>query len=214
MKWIVAGLVGLMGIIVIAAAVVTSGDKAGIGEVADVGGQGGEGEPIAVDGAWIERSADGLRVRSAVRTPSPGSYEYPTGDMVPETAQPHPEVFVGSADDREVFTMWTFVFNRPELCTDGSCDVDDLAADAPALGGVFQTDGRIASDDDLELVGSVRLGQIPSTGSPLTNPMGAEVHLAIAPHGRSLTGLDLTRQLNGPLGNPTLWWAATFLPSP
>jgi hypothetical protein len=132
--------------------------------------------------------------------------------MVAEGAAPHPEVVPGGSDVPEVFTLWAFVFNHPQLCTDDTCDLDDLDEDAPAKGGVFQVDGRILEGAELDLAGSVRLGQEPIAGSPLKEPMGAEVHLAVAPHGMALTGPDLERQLNGPLGNSTLWWAAAFTP--
>ena len=42
--------------------------------------------------------------------------------------------------------------------------------------------------------------------------MGAEIHLGVASHGKALTGGDLFRQFNGPMGNPTLWWSTSFLP--
>jgi hypothetical protein len=48
------------------------------------------------------------------------------------------------------------VFNYPERCTDGSCDVDDLAEDATVKGGVYQADGRVAEGEGLEFDGSVR----------------------------------------------------------
>lgn len=213
MKWVVTGITGLVLIIVIAAVAVVSSDSADAAQHADFAGQGGEGQPLAIGGAQLLRSPDGLRVHALVPTPSPGSYEYPTGDMIPPGAQPHPDVLPGGSDQSEAFTMWVFVFNNPDLCTDDSCDTDDLEKDAPARGGVFQADGRIADGDELDLVGSVRLGQMPSKGSPLETPLEAEVHLAIAPHGAALTGSDLERQLNGPIGNPTLWWGAAFLVS-
>ena len=212
MKWLIAGIAALAGIVVVAGFVTVTRDSDGRGQVADFAGQGGEGQSLATSGAQLVRSDDGMRIRAVVPTPIPGSYEYPTGDMIVDGAAPHPDVLPGGADTAEVFTMWAFVFNYPDLCTDDACDVDDLDVDAPAKGGVYQTDGRIANGDELELGGSIRLGQMPSTGSSLENPMGAEIHVAIAPHGRALSGADLQRQLNGPLGNPAVWWAATFLP--
>ncbi len=210
MKWLIATIVGLAAIVLVGAVVVVSGPNAFDGDRADIGGQGGEGQPLATDGAQLTRAADGLRVSAVVPTPTPGSYEYPTGDMVPPWAELHPEVLPGSPEEPEAFTMWVFVFNYPDLCTDDSCDLDDLGQDAPAKGGAFQADGRVADGDELDLAGSVRFGQEPSSGSSLENPLGAEVHIAIAPHGKALSGPGLERQLNGPLGNPTLWWAATF----
>ena len=213
MKWLVTGIAAIVGVVIAIAVVVTiSSDGAGTTERADVQGQGGDGDPVAIDGAQLVRATDGLRVGVVVPTPTPGSYEYPTGDMVTEWAEPHPDVLVGGTDDEEVFTMWVFIFNYPDRCTDESCDLDDLAPDAAARGGAFQADGRIADGDELELFGSIRFGQVPSSGSMLENPLGAAVHIAIAPHGQALSGSDLQRQLNGPIGNPTLWWGATFAP--
>ncbi len=208
MKWLFAGLVA---IVVVAVIVLLSARDTEEGERADFAGQGGDGPTFAVDGARLVRADDGLRVQAVVPTPTPGSYEYPSGDMVAKWATPHPRIVVGGPGEPEAFTMWAIVFNYPDLCTE-DCDLDDLAEGAAAKGGVFQADARIAADDEMEFMGSIRLGQSPSTGSALENPLGAEVHLAIAPHGKALGGTDGWRQLNGPVGNPTLWWAATFSP--
>lgn len=210
MKWLTAGIAVLVGVVVAVAAVMVWTGDSDAGESANVVDP--EGEPVAMDGARLVRSTDGLRANTKVSTPIPGSYEYPTSDMVPPSADPHPEVLAAVGHEHEVFTMWAFVFNRPEFCTDDACDLDDVGVDAQARGGVFQVDGRIANESDLVLEGSIRLGQTPSSGSPLTNPMEAEVHFAIAPHGKALVGADLTRQLNGPIGNPSLWWSASFTP--
>jgi hypothetical protein len=209
MKWIFAVIAG---IVVIGAVVFVSVDDAGAGEIADFGNQGDSDSTFAANSADLARSSDGIRVHVVIPTPTPGSYEYPSGDMVPEWSTTHPDVVVGGPSESEVFTMWAIVFNYPELCTDESCDLDDLADDAPAKGGVYQADGRVADGEELEFSGAVRLGQDPATGSALENPFGAEVHLAIAPHGKMLGGSEGWRQLNGPLGNPTLWWAASFPP--
>jgi hypothetical protein len=213
MKWLIAGIAGVAVIVVVVAAVIlVASDDADAGESADFGVQGSSDTVSAVDGAGLVRSGDGLRVSAIVPTPTPGSYEYPSGDMVPDGSAVHPDIVAGGPDDPEAFTMWAFVFNFPDECTDKTCDLDDLSEDAPAKGGVFQADGRVADSEELELAGSVRLGQVPSTGSALENPFGAEIHLAIAPHGMFLGGTDGWRQLNGPVGNPTLWWAASFSP--
>ncbi len=209
MKWLAVWVVGA---VVVAAIVLVLARDTQEGERADFVGQGGEGSALAIDGARLVRGIDGLVVEASVPTPTPGSYEYPTGDMVAKWAAPHPDVEVGGPDEPEAFTMWAIIFNYPELCTDDSCDLDDLSDGAAAKGGVYQADARIAAEADMEFIGSIRLGQPPRTGSALENPLEAEVHLAIAPHGKALGGTDGWRQLNGPLGNPTLWWAATFSP--
>ena len=60
------------------------------------------------------------------------------------------------------------------------------------------------------LSGTIRLGQASVGGARLENPAGAEVHLAVAPHGRVLPGTDGWRQLDGRVGNPEYWWGAAF----
>ena len=90
------------------------------------------------------------------------------------------------------------------------CDADDLTEDAAARGGVYQVDGRLGDGAELHFTGNVRLGEGQLSGSLLDDPLGAEVHLAIAPHGRALSGADRARQLNSPVGTPALWWGARF----
>ncbi len=189
----------------------SAGDEGGWRTV-DVGEQGAPGSVYEDDGARLRRRAEGVAVEVVVPTPAPGSYDYPTHDMIPPWVEEHPPVAPGASDAPEIFTLWLIAFNDPARCTDARCDADDLDADAPARGGVYQVDGRIGDDDVLRFAGNVRLGQQQLTGSPLDDPFGAEIHLAIAPHGRALTGVDRSRQLNSPVGNPTLWWPAQFEP--
>lgn len=206
--WLVVGLVAAVVAIVVVVDPFSSADA----QTADIGSQGTEADPVSVDGANLQRERDGIRVTTQMPTPTPGSYEYPTADMVPPGSPEHPEPLVGGAGEPETFTLWIFIFNHPELCTD-ACNDDDLDPDAPAKGGVYQGDGRIADQEQLVLEGGVRVGQEPARGSALENPHGAVVHIAIAPHGKALEGQELRRQLNGPIGNPTLWWGAAF-PAP
>jgi hypothetical protein len=179
-------------------------------ETADIGAQGGDGEPVAVDGATIVRGQDGIGFRMVMPTPAPESYIYPTADMMPAFGSAHPEVSVGGPEDPETFTLWFIVFNVPDQCTDNICNNDDIEPGMPARGGVYQGDGRIADGDELVFEGRIRLGQETITGAPLDDPMGAMIHLLIAPHGRALPGADGWRQLNGPIGNLSLWWLAEF----
>ena len=78
-------------------------------ETADVLDQGG-GAVYAPEGARLVRQANGIAVSVKMPTPEPGSYLYPAG-----TEPGHPEVF----------TLWMFVFNRPEHCSD-PCGPDDM----------------------------------------------------------------------------------------
>ena len=212
---IVAAVVAVAAVAVFTVAVVWAlGDDDAEGwETADVRGQGdagGEGTVLASDGARLIRRADGIRAEIEVPTPEPSTYEYPTGDMVPPDAEPHPPVSPGASDAPEVFTMWVFAFNDPAQCTDAACDADDVGADTPARGGVYQLDGLVGDEDRMTFVGRIRLGQDPLAGARLENPEGAAIHFAIAPHGRLLPGADGRRQLNSPVGNPSLWWGASF----
>ena len=201
-----------IGLAVAALTFISCGGNDSTVQVSNVMEQGASESILAVDGAVLVRSEDGIQVREAIPTPPPGSYEYPVSAMVQPWATPHPEVFPGSADEPEVFTLWVIAFNKPDLCTDGACDADDLLPDAAAEGGVYQADGRVADESEIEFARGVRLGQEPITGAALDNPLSAEVHLFMAPHGKALAGPDLWRQLNGPVGNPALWWAAAFSP--
>jgi hypothetical protein len=206
----IAGTASIVVIGVVALAMLRDGTKEG--QTAAMSRQGGTGSTLDENEARLTRRTDGLVAAVDARTPVPGSYEYPVADMIPTWADPHPRVAAGASDAPEVFTVWLFVFNAPELCTDGTCDLDDLGADAAASGGSYQLDGLIADGEKMAFFGHIRLGENPLNGAPLTNPAGAEVHVAIAAHGRALPGADGWRQLNGPVGNPTLWWAATFEP--
>lgn len=206
------GAVGALALIIAVAAVIafTLSDTSDQSETADVVGPGTEDATLASEGALLTRRSDGLFAAVNVPVSEPGSYRYPTADMVPPWAISQPPVSPGASDAPEVFTVWLAAFNDGSLCTDGQCDADDLGPDAPARGGMYQLDGRIADGDRLQFTGNVRLGQEPLTGAPLADPYNAEVHLLTAPHGRALGGTDGWRQLNGPVGNPSLWWSARF----
>ncbi len=192
-------------------AVLAIADRNGTdGQTAHIDGQGGRPPVLADDGATLLRRDDGLFAVIDAPLPAPRTYEYPTGDMIPPWADPHPPVSPGASDAPEVFTAWLIVFNEPTACTDQLCDADDIGLDAAARGGVYQLDGRVAAGDRLTFAGGVRLGQEPLSGAPLDDPLAGDVHLAIAPHGRVLPGEDGWRQLNGPVGNPEFWWIGTF----
>lgn len=160
----------------------------------------------ARNGARLTRTDYSFTVTWKIRTPQSGSYLYPTADLIPPGAPPHPEIVPGHP---EVFTLWAFVFNHPDQCTD-ACDFDDIGADMPAQGGVHQLDGTVADSRTIRMRGKVRIGQPPAAGAALGNPTGAEVHVAMAPHGRAYSGADLARQLNGAVGQPPHWWVAIF----
>ncbi len=172
-------------------------------EHADVMNQGGVGV-YAENGARAVRQPKGLRLSVSMPTPQPSTYVYPANP--PGIVPGHPEVF----------TLWAFVFNHPDLCTDGICNGDDLGADADAKGSVYNVAGHPASGRSLTLAGRLKVGQaaLAPPGvepTPLTNPAGAEIHLAVTSHG----GLDpstLPGEFRSPTGNPACgcWWVAIF----
>ena len=108
----------------------------------------------------------------------------------------------------EVFTGWAFVFNDPDNCTD-PCDGDDL----PLQGAVFNIGGLANSGGgSLTIAGHVDLGTTPASPfGALTNPLGAEIHVAIAPHG-ALDPATLPTEFRVPAGSPFCgcWWVAVF----
>jgi hypothetical protein len=168
-------------------------------EQANVMNQGGAGV-YAPAGAMVVRQRNGLRLSVRMPTPEPGSYVYPDG-----TDPGHPEIF----------TLWAFIFNYPDLC-DGPCDGNDIGADAPAKGSVYNAGGHVASGNSLTIAGRVGVGE-PAvappgvTPTPLVNPAGAEIHLAVTSHGE-LDPTTLPEEFHMPTGSPACgcWWVALF----
>ena len=177
-------------------------------------------ELLLPENAVIERSEDGISLSLKLVTPEAGSYTYPEGIGQERQAQP------------EVFTGWAFVFNHPELCaTPHQCGPDDFNDQVKFgiynFGGtvnqISQTSGselqlNVATDGFVALAGGIANGQPQIAGMPpdvvtfpLENPMGAEIHAAIAPHGQ-LDPTTLPGELYGPTGNPACgcWWVAIF----
>lgn len=167
----------------------------------DVVGQGSGGAIVSADGATLLRTRNGITASLSMPTPVPGSYIYPPGNAFQEEVIPgHPEVFTG----------WMFVFNHPEQCSDGICGGNELD-DTLARGGAYNFAGHPVGGPHLTLTGHVSVGSEPFVGVPLDNPAGAEVHLAVAPHGMVQPAL-LPTQINTPIGTPAHWWLAIFLP--
>lgn len=167
-------------------------------DTADVMDQ-GEGAVYSPDGARLVRQPNGLAVSIKMPTPAAGTYVYPEG-----TEPGHPEVF----------TLWAFVFNHPDQCS-GPCGPDDLTD--PEVGfGVYNAAGHAVSGSTLELSGRFGVGDPAMappgiTPFPLSNPAGAEVHVAVTSHG----GLDpstLPGEFHTPTGSPACgcWWVAVF----
>ncbi|TDG11270.1 hypothetical protein E2F43_18925 [Seongchinamella unica] len=169
-------------------------------ETIDVVGQGMAGPVVSENGATLIRTKNGITASLTMPTPVSGSYNYPAGNAF------QPLVFAGHP---EAFTGWMFVFNNPEGCTD-PCNGDDLG-DTPARGGAFNFAGHAVGGSTLNLTGHVSKMSEPFAGASIDNPFGAEVHLAVAPHGGLQPDL-LPTQITFPIGTSAEWWLAIFLP--
>jgi hypothetical protein len=137
-------------------------------------------------------------------TPVPGSYNYPPANMFQPIA-PVPGT-------PEVFTGWAFVFNMPQTCAvPNDCTSADFAAGRGGSGVYNYAGHAVSGGGTLNLSGHISVGEaLFAGGSPLTNPAGAHVHVAVAPHGLLLPDL-LPAQINTPVGSPPFWWLAIFL---
>lgn len=154
---------------------------------------------VAADGASLVRQPNGLAVSLTMPAPVPGAYLYPDGI---ESGSP------------EVFTMWAFVFNHPENCS-GPCGGDDTNNPDVEF-GVYNVAGHANAGASLTMSGQFAVGAPAGAPPgvepfPLSNPAGAEVHVAITSHG----GLDpatLPGEFRRPTGSPACgcWWVAIF----
>lgn len=172
------------------------------------------GGEILAENAHLARTGKGLSIRIKMETPTPGSYNYP--DTVPESHQVAPEIFTG----------WAFIFANPGECKNadntapGPCNGDDFG-DPDVGGGAYNFAGHVKGDGGyMTLAGHIKVGQTRelrapggNTPFPLSNPEGAEVHVAVAPHGH-VDPATLPSELNNPVGSPACdcWWVAVFLP--
>jgi hypothetical protein len=162
----------------------SASDSGVLSETADVFGQSPDGPVVAEEGATIRRTSKGISIKLKMPTPEPGEYEYPT-EGVAFSGPGHPEVF----------TLWAFIFNDPPA--------DDWD-------GAFAVAGHVVGGTTLTLSGNISLDTDPFLGSKLENPRGAEVHLAVAPHGALDPDL-LPEALQTPTGpGPDIWWLALF----
>jgi hypothetical protein len=187
-----------------------------IKQTVDVLGQGLSGacapaarQVAAAEGASLVRTRNGITASVSMPAPPPGTYCYPPANPF-QTIAPTPGT-------PEVFTGWFFFFNYPENCaTPNACVPAPPGSPAPndftrARGGVYNFAGHaISGGGTLNLVGHIEVGE-PQFDGPfaLENPAGAEVHLAIAPHGVVIPEL-LPDQINTPVGSPPYWWVGLF----
>jgi len=205
--WMIGAAVAIVAIVV---ALVVQFAGSASAETADVKGQGDRGI-WALDGVTLIRTDEGLEVSMEMPRPPPGEYEYPEGGEQANGSF-HPPVSQG---EDEVFTLWLFNFNHPELCKDPYvCRIVDVNGEdgvpPPAEGGVYQVDGVIVDGDIIKMHGTVLVGTPARTGADLTSPLCSHVHIGMAPHGKALDGDDLLTQLSTGIGDPNWWWAAEF----
>ena len=162
----------------------------------------------AKDAAHLTRQTNGILIRVSVPVPQPNTYTYPPEGVPTPSSSP------------EVFTGWAFVFNNPEECVGGpgNCSGPDLF-NPLVEAGVYNFAGHpTGAGGNLVLTGRIGVGQPAggppgSTMAPLSNPGGAEVHVAIAPHGLIDPSI-MPAQANTPVGSPACgcWWVAEFAP--
>ncbi len=160
--------------------------------VEDVVGQGPGGSIVGA--AELTRSANGLHVDVTMTAPAPGSYSYPDGAL--------------NGGGPEVYSLWAFVFPNPGLCgTDGCAGLGDVKASG---GGVFNVAGHPVNGETLVLSGHITRNTEPFALNHLTNVAGAEVHVAVAPHG-TLDAAQMPAQATIPSGDSPAWWWIALL---
>ena len=176
-------------------------------EQADIASQGPGGPVVSPGGAGIHRTANGVTAKVSMPTPEPGSYAYPQGP----TAS-------GVAGHPEAFTLWVFIFFNPEAC-DGDCDGPDLTTNLDVVAGAFNAGGHLVGGPNLTISGKVNQ-QSALFGGPNAESItaalelgytiaGAEIHLAVVPHG-ALDPHLLPEAIKTPVGNASFWWIALF----
>jgi len=209
-------LAGSLTVIAAGVSAETMGDQAGLTENFPTPDE----QLLLPENTTIMRSDQKVHLHLDLLTPEAGDYTYP--ENVGATQQQQPEVFTG----------WAFVFNYPELCeTPYECGANDFNDTVKA--GVYNFGGMTNSlsqegggamtlngmtDGFVRIVGDILVGQeqrpdLPpeATTFALENPMGAEIHAAIAPHGQ-FDSTTIAAELYNPTGNPACgcWWVAVF----
>ncbi|MDH3750976.1 MAG: hypothetical protein OEU90_05310 [Gammaproteobacteria bacterium] len=179
-------------------------------QTTDVRGQGIDGDVVSPNGTTLIRTKNGISVAVSMPTPMSGTYNYPPANpFQPVDAMP---------GTPEAFTGWVFFFNNPEACEiRNACVPPPPGAPGPndfteAAGGAYNFAGHaVSGGGSLNMVGHISVGESNFGGpSTLQNPYGAEIHVAIAPHGIVIPGL-LPGQFNTPIGGPPFWWVSLFL---
>jgi hypothetical protein len=137
---------------------------------------------------WDDSSVVGLT--TLVRTPGALDSTYRARDLTPGDA----------------VTLWFIVFNHPENCSTTPCSIAGDVFNPAAGADFYWGDGRVVGDSGrVTFVGRLRIDDTTHSGKaetglaepvPLSNPLGAEVVLALHSHGPAATGDALAAQLN------------------
>jgi len=172
---------------------------------------GGGPRPV-VDGATatVFRTPNGITATASMPTPVPGSYCYP-----PATLAFDPAAGPAVPGFPEAFSFWGIYFNNPDQCLPGGCSALDVLGPncVNAQAGAVQLGGHIVGGPRLELAGHLSVGHGPLGPlgcAPLTNVEGADIHLAIAPHGMLNPELLPDMIEVPPGGGPGYWFPSVF----
>jgi hypothetical protein len=107
----------------------------------------------------------------------------------------------------QAVTLWFIVFNNPSACANDPCNIVDLIFNPAAEGDFLVGGGKVIGDSaQINLGGALQVGDssgsgfieigMPARAIGLTNPRGAEVHLALHSHGPAVPGPTLRDQIN------------------
>jgi len=176
---------------------------------------GGGPRPV-IDGAsaTLLRGPNGITASVSMPTPVSGSYCYP-----PATLLFDPAAGPAVAGHPEAFSLWGIYFNAPAQCLGGECSVADVLGPncANAQAGAVQLSGHIVGGRLLHMTGHLSVGEGPLAGpgltlgcAPLLDADGAEVHLAVAPHGLLMPHLMPEMIETPPGGGPGYWFPSVF----
>lgn len=169
--------------------------------------------PQIEDGsALLIRTANGVTAIVSMPTPATGTYCYPPATLATNSA-------AGPAVPGypEVFTLWFIYFNNPAGCAPSGCGVPDVlgANCVNAQAGAMKLAGHVTGGGNLQLSGHASKGDGPLGAlgcAAFTNIEGAEIHLAVAPHGVLQPSLMPALIQVPPGGGPGYWYPAVFGP--
>lgn len=163
-----------------------------------VAGAQNAGEPVVTTSA-VSRFSDFTEVSGAssqlTRFPNGVTTTLNTSDLVPG----------------DVYTVWWVIFNEPQNCSDGACNLDDLfyieedgsitldevgnrAMNLDALEAsvvsIQHASGSVSVDGTLSVSASLGLNNVPGIiyGPGLQDADAAEIHLVVRTHGPAVDG--------------------------